>query len=138
MRALHTKAQVSTEFLMTVGLVTLIFVGVFSIAHKVNIDTAVQSRDTERINECARITNMLSSIFVLGEGAVFNSTTTFLINITEDQAVTILPDDAKGGKSLTCYAMSDVEPVVFSEGFSVQQHDGVIRVLNWTYGDVNP
>lgn len=119
------KAQISSEFLFTAGIIVFIFLIILGFSIERRLEIGKTESELNKRNECFKISNLITSAFINGEGSSINTKINHDVSIISQSKIICVEDFCC---SLTTSAVSNDE---LSKGLLIiENNDNKVKVKN--------
>ena len=76
------KAQVSTEFLFSIGMILFLFLIIFAFTFNRRMELRESEIEVDKRNTCLLVSSLMTSAFVNGDGVIINETIGYNSNVS--------------------------------------------------------
>ncbi len=122
------KAQISMEFLFSLGLIFLIFLFMLVIISEKQSDIRNSKVTLGKLSECQRIANIITSLASSNDGASIEIKTNYYINIAPSGAIFANNEDSSNNE-VVCTYISNPLDLKLNGQIRLQKKDGAVSAF---------
>jgi len=137
MKITQSKSQISIEFLIIAGILTLILIAMLSFSSIIQKQTTKTETNFGIIKECFKVSRVINSVYVGGDGSKATIKINYIVNVFNDSSLGV--EDLKKRTSTLCgfYARTpgDLTAGTYSEfmgDLTIENIDGFVEITNET------